>query len=190
MSPQLSAIYSEAVSLVERSSTRLHDNWLQVDYSLHVYYQIILDRSINIDEWMEDEPTIEDHCVLPDLGKWCLMENSQESLQDPWDISIRRYLNPKRNPQAKCTPTLMKRSRLVNGVLTVEQTAEQQEAGERCQYRCLYPIGDRSMRLGEWLPIDLNEGVQPICDVLDVLCSTDSLNSTYKYLHTQIVEQQ
>ncbi|KAI6230500.1 hypothetical protein M3Y99_01058500 [Aphelenchoides fujianensis] len=118
-----------------------------------------------------DEPLHE--CILPKL--------------DPWNPEVLRLVDPSHDPLRGCKPTFVRRSRLKDGQLLVNQTAAQLHDGEKCFFRCLLPVDDWTLEFGEWLPVGAN-GSRPKCDVFDVHCNQTNA-TTYKFLHTQIHER-
>ncbi|KAI6238537.1 hypothetical protein M3Y99_00677600 [Aphelenchoides fujianensis] len=112
-------------------------------------------------------------CVLPKI--------------DPWDPEVLRLVDPSHDPLRGCKPTFVRRSRVKDGLLLVNQTAAQLRDGEKCFFRCLLPVDDWALEFGEWLPVGAN-GSRPQCDVFDVQCNQTN-TTTYKFLHTQIREQ-
>ncbi|KAI6230011.1 hypothetical protein M3Y99_01109500 [Aphelenchoides fujianensis] len=106
---------------------------------------------------------------------------------DPWDPTIKGFLNAHKDPLRNCRVRFVRRSRLKDGVLLVNQTAAQLHDGEKCFFRCLLPTNDWSLKFEEWLPVGAN-GSRPQCDVFDVQCTLVGI-VTYKFLHVQIHEQ-
>ncbi|KAI6237923.1 hypothetical protein M3Y95_00315900 [Aphelenchoides besseyi] len=118
-------------------------------------------------------PPIAEECRLPKL--------------DPWDPSIKMFLDAHKNPRSNCKVRFVRRSFVKSGgVLVVNQTDGHLKDGEKCFFRCLFPVDDWNLRFGSW--IHINSTAKPQCDVFDVQCSVAGI-TTYKFLHAQIFEQ-
>jgi len=122
-----------------------------------------------------EPPEIQKQCVLPKL--------------DPWDLSIKRFFNSHKNPKSNCKPSFQQRSSIdSNGILHINDSITNKTENESCFFRCLFAIDDRTLDFGNWTRIDRIEGARPKCDVFDVQCSAGE-NITYKFLHSQIYEE-
>lgn len=77
-----------------------------------------------------------------------------------------------------------------NGVLLVNDSKNGPIEDEDCYYRCLFAVDDKNLLFGNWTKINnKTEGAKPQCDVFDVQCSVSS-NVTYKFVHSQIFEEE
>ncbi|KAH7721828.1 Protein T07G12.3 [Aphelenchoides avenae] len=101
---------------------------------------------------------------------------------DPWDPEIGHFIDPDYNPVKNCTPRFSQYTRLLNGTVVVD--AEKLPEGANCQYRCLYPKDDYSIRYGPWIE---PHKVDPDCDVIEVHCwLPGEVEPFHKDIHLQI----
>ncbi|KAI6190394.1 hypothetical protein M3Y97_00112900 [Aphelenchoides bicaudatus] len=122
-------------------------------------------------------PEPSQHCALPKL--------------DPWDQSIKQFFDSHKDPKSHCKPVFERRSSVSSdGILLVNDSKNGTIEDENCYYRCLYAVDDRNLRFGNWTIIrNKTEGATPQCDVFDVQCTVGN-NVTYKFLHSQIFEEE
>ncbi|CAD5223161.1 unnamed protein product [Bursaphelenchus okinawaensis] len=104
---------------------------------------------------------------------------------DPWDPSIKHFLDSSKDPRKDCKPKFKVQSVVKDGVVNVDG---EDLKNQTCYYRCLYSVDDRSLKFGEWEVIDRENGSRPGCDVFDVQCG-NLTKPVYKFLHQQIVEK-
>ena len=113
-----------------------------------------------------------DHCELREL--------------DPWDATIRQYLNPNVNSMKNCKPTVNPISKLIDGQLFIYENSMYRT----CSYRCLLPKSDYELIYGKWITIQ--NGTRPECDIIEVNCARINRKgkfkpfTDYQYLHAQI----
>uniref|UniRef100_A0A1I7S5N3 Sulfatase domain-containing protein n=2 Tax=Bursaphelenchus xylophilus TaxID=6326 RepID=A0A1I7S5N3_BURXY len=100
---------------------------------------------------------------------------------DPFNPAGRTALLPDYNPLWNCTNNFEVRSKLKNGVLTVEKRDD-----EQCFYSCLEFRSDTEFNYTDRLEVHKTSSVD--CEVVEVNCTTGN-ETTYHYLHVQLIEK-
>lgn len=158
---------------------------LFVDESIVKFVSVNFNSIIKVDyilfsnsysHYSNHKSLIFDHCELQEL--------------DPWDPTIKKYLNPGRKPWDSCKPDINIITRLIDGHLFIYENT----TNGTCNYRCLFSKYDSLLTFDGWSP--LVNGSRPKCDIIEVNCINPHERGKiigtpyYNYLHAQIFRKE
>ncbi|CAD5227243.1 unnamed protein product [Bursaphelenchus xylophilus] len=144
---------------------------LTVNVVLYFVYQYCTRNLVNTvplrQPFYEPPTLLNEKCKIPQL--------------DPFDPSIRQYLNPFLRNE-KCNVTFTPKSELKWGKLTVAINDAD------CQYRCAEHVNDREVTFTDWQDINRDDPPYPKCDVVEVRCDRNG-RVVYEHVHAQVYEK-